>query len=130
MIYLFLATITVLPRLQVETLESLGAMMKSKKQSLFGSMLGLNGTIREGEDEDLSISDERTASEAKGLNKNGLFDDLLCREIGFIMLQFVNGLKNMQSKGIEDIPLTLSNVILCREVDNKDSQARLCILQG
>lgn len=56
-------------------------------------------------------------------------DEILCREVGFVMLQLINGLKNLQAKGIEEMPLTLSNVILCKEVDNKEAQARLCVLQ-
>lgn len=73
-------------------------------------------------------ADEKTLSmEAK--SKNGLFDDLLCREVGFIMLQLVNGLKMMQAKGVEDMPLSLANIIMCRDME-KDTQARLCILQG
>jgi hypothetical protein len=110
------ATITVLPKLHVETLEAMGTMIKTKaqNQSLFGgSMMALN--------EDESSTDKPS--------KNGLFDDLLCREVGFIMLQLVNGLKMMQAKGIEDMPLSLSNVIMCKELE-KETQARLCILQG
>lgn len=110
----------------MEALESLGTMMRSKaqNQSLFGSAMAIN-------DDSISITDGE-GNIQRGLNKNGLFDDLLCREIGFIMLQLVNGLKSMQAKGIEDMPLSLSNVIMCREMqtDNKDNQARLCILQG
>lgn len=104
----------------------MGAMMKSKtqNQSLFGgSMMALNAT---NDDDTISIND-KSASDAKA--KNGLFDDLLCREVGFIMLQLVNGLKMMQSKGIEDMPSNLSNIIMCRELE-KETQARLCILQG
>lgn len=104
----------------------MGAMMKSKtqNQSLFGgSMMALNATT---DDDTISIND-KSPSDAKA--KNGLFDDLLCREVGFIMLQLVNGLKMMQSKGIEDMPSNLSNIIMCREVE-KETQARLCILQG
>lgn len=120
------ATITVLPKLNVETLESMGSMIKSKalNHSLFnGSVMGLNNN-----DEDaVSVNEKSVPFEGK--SKNGLFDDLLCREVGFIMLQLVNGLKMMQSKGIEDMPLSLSNIIMCRELD-KETQARLCILQG
>lgn len=100
----------------METLEAMGTLIKTKaqNQSLFnGSVMGLN--------EEESSTDKP--------NKNGLFDDLLCREVGFIMLQLVNGLKMMQAKGIEDMPLSLSNVIMCRELE-KETQARLCILQG
>ena len=107
-----------LPKIHVETLEAMGAMIKSKaqNQSLFGgSMIGLNNS-NSSEDDQLPP-------------KNGLFDDLLCREVGFIMLQLVNGLKMMQAKGVEDMPLSLSNVIMCKELE-KDTQARLCILQG
>jgi hypothetical protein len=113
----FAATITVLPKLHVETLEAMGAMIRSKaqNQSLFGgSMMTLN-------------TDDDSTNEKSG--KNGLFDDLLCREVGFIMLQLVNGLKMMQAKGAEDMPLSLANIIMCREMD-KETQARLCILQG
>lgn len=90
------ATITVLPKLHVETLEAMGTMIKSKaqNQSLFGgSMMTLNNS---GNDDD-SLSMEKPAG-ADGKSKNGLFDDLLCREVGFIMLQLVNGLKMLQAK--------------------------------
>ncbi|KAG5683667.1 hypothetical protein PVAND_012934 [Polypedilum vanderplanki] len=123
------ATVTVLPKLQVETLETMGSVMKSKIQnnSLFSNQLG-------GSDENvdvISINEKSPSTEsAKSPSKNGLFDDLLCREVGFIILQLVNGLKNMQAKGIEEMPLSLSNIIMCREMDNKDQQAKLCILQG
>lgn len=56
-------------------------------------------------------------------------DEIMCREVGFVMLQLVNGLKNLQAKGMEEIPMSLSNVILCKEVENKEAQARLCVLQ-
>lgn len=58
------------------------------------------------------------------------FDELMCREVGFVLLQLVNGLKLLQSKGIEELPLSLSNVILCRNLENKDAQAKLCVLHG
>lgn len=122
-----LATITVLPKLNVETLESMGTMIKSKaqNQSLFGgSMMALNNT----NDDDSESSNEK-APTIESKSKNGLFDDLLCREVGFIMLQLVNGLKMLQAKGVEDMPLSLSNIIMCRELE-KETQARLCILQG
>lgn len=122
----FIATITVLPKLQVDTLETMGAMMKSKIQnnSLFGNLGG--------SDENVNVLDKSSSpnESARSPNKSGLFDDLLCREVGFIILQLVNGLKNMQAKGIEEMPLSLSNIIMCRELDNKDQQAKLCILQG
>lgn len=57
------------------------------------------------------------------------FEEIMCREVGFVMLQLVNGLKNLQAKGIEEMPASLSNVILCKEMENKEAQARLCVLQ-
>lgn len=57
------------------------------------------------------------------------YDEIMCREVGFVMLQLVNGLKTLQSKGIEEMPMSLSNVILCKEMENKEAQARLCVLQ-
>jgi len=135
------ATVTVLPKLQIETLESLGAMMKSKaqNQSLFGSIMNVNGgSVKDvsgggGDDDVLSIGDgnDKTTDAKNIKSSNGLFDDLLCREVAFIVLQLVNSLKTMQAKGIEDTPMNLTNIIMCRETDkDKDSQARLCILQG
>lgn len=59
------------------------------------------------------------------------YDDLLCREVGFVLLQLVNGLKSLQAKGIEQLPLGLSNVILCRELEpSRDAQSKLCVLHG
>jgi hypothetical protein len=115
-----LATITVLPKVNIETLEAMGSLIKSKaqNQSLFGG--NLTHSI---DDDSLTINDQTPT------NKNGLFDDLLCREIAFIMLQLVNCLKMMQSKGIEEMQSSLSNILMCRELE-KEAQARLCILQG
>lgn len=75
----------------------------------------------------MSVIEKSQSADSKV--KSGLFDDLLCREVGFIMLQLVNGLKMLQAKGVEDMPMSLSNVIMCRETE-KETQARLCILQG
>lgn len=107
--------------------------MKSKLQnhSFFVNLSSPNGGGGDANDEsEDTISINEKSGDAKGLNKNGIFDDLLCREVGFIILQLINGLKNMQAKGIEEMPLNLSNIIMCREVDAKDQQAKLCILQG
>jgi len=66
------------------------------------------------------------------VNANAMpaFDDVMTREVAFIMLQLVNGMKNLQAKAIEETPLSLSNVVLSKDMDNKDAQARLCVLQG
>ncbi|XP_070506301.1 serine-rich adhesin for platelets isoform X2 [Chironomus tepperi] len=127
------ATITVLPKMQVETLEMMGSIMKSKIQnnSLFGNLTGSDENV-----DIISINEKSPTSTASALDgtkspsKSGLFDDLLCREVGFIVLQLVNGLKTMQAKGIEEMPMSLMNIIVCREMENKEQQARLCILQG
>ena len=104
-------------------------MIKSKaqNQSLFGGSMMVLNNGNSIDDDSVSVNEKLSVSDVKA--KNGLFDDLLCREVGFIMLQLVNGLKMMQSKGVEDMPLSLSNIIMCRELD-KETQARLCILQG
>jgi hypothetical protein len=114
----------------------MGSVMKSKLQnhSLFGNQ-SPNGVSDESEDT-ISINEKSSPASSPlqqqqgGLNKNGIFDDVMCREVGFIILQLINGLKSMQAKGIEEMPLSLSNIIMSREVDVKDQQARLCILQG
>lgn len=47
----------------------------------------------------------------------------------FILLQLVNALKMLQAQGIEELPLSLTSFVLCREVD-KDVHYRLFVLQG
>uniref|UniRef100_A0A1B0FEI8 Uncharacterized protein n=1 Tax=Glossina morsitans morsitans TaxID=37546 RepID=A0A1B0FEI8_GLOMM len=151
------ATISVLPRLQLDTLQSIGAILKGKSQILDKSNYNFRGSIP-----NLTISkessntnvirngasvqnlttlneeamDKMNAEEANGsnipnvLNGTPAFDDVMTREVAFIMLQLINGMKNLQIKAIEEMPLSLSNVVLSKEVDNKDAQARLCVLQG
>lgn len=145
------ATISVLPKLQVDTLQTLGAILKSKSisESSFSSMLNLtlkdSQPINKNNDDsvqslnkivdnsldDLDILDSPTGTliKSSAMSSSSL-EEILSREVGFVMLQLINGLKNLQSKGIEEMPLSLSNVILCKEIDNKDAQARLCVLQG
>lgn len=48
------------------------------------------------------------------------------RDICFILLQLINGLKYLQAQGIEEAPASLSNFVLCRE--DKDPNHRLHIL--
>uniref|UniRef100_A0A1A9WS22 Uncharacterized protein n=1 Tax=Glossina brevipalpis TaxID=37001 RepID=A0A1A9WS22_9MUSC len=158
------ATISVLPRLQLDTLQSIGTILKGKSQVLDKSNYNFRGSIpnltvskespinntnaiRNG----ISVQNLTTLNEEGGScvgdkinpeqqtndsnvpsNLNGMpaFDDIMTREVAFIMLQLINGMKNLQIKAIEEMPLSLSNVVLSKEVDNKDSQARLCVLQG
>lgn len=47
----------------------------------------------------------------------------------FVLLQLVNALKTLQAQGIEELSLSLTSFILCREVD-KDVHFKLCVLQG
>ncbi|KAK2579901.1 hypothetical protein KPH14_007581 [Odynerus spinipes] len=55
-------------------------------------------------------------------------DEGATRESSFVLLQFVNALKSLQARGIEESPKSLSNVMLCRE--DKDACYRLYLLQG
>lgn len=140
------ATISVLPRMLVDTLQSFGQVLKIrsnnlKNQSFNGSTINLcestpQTTLRPGISvqnlstfsSDTNDGDaENTVPQIPGMPS---YDDLLCREVGFVMLQLVIGLKKLQAKGIEELPLSLSNVILCKDLENKDSQARLSILHG
>lgn len=153
--FFFLATISVLPRMIVDTLQSFGQVLKLrsdnlKNQSSFGgSTLNLspesttpsilrNGAsvqnlssmcvdINNNGSDNTDIINEFVQSQIPGMPSR---DDLICREVGFIMLQLVNAFKNVQSKGIEELPLSLSNVILYKELENKDIQAKLCVLHG
>lgn len=47
----------------------------------------------------------------------------------FVLLQLVNALKVLQAQGTEELPLSLTSFVLCREID-KDTHYRLCVLQG
>lgn len=132
----------------VDTLQSYGQMLKIrsenlKNQAFSGSTLNLtepqqtilrNGTSVQnlstfGEPvTDLDMdTNATTVQQMPGMPS---YDDLLCREVGFVMLQLVNGLKNLQAKGIEEMPLSMSNVILCKDLENKEVHARLTVLHG
>lgn len=148
------ATISVLPRLQLDTLQSIGAILKSKSQVLDktnynfrGSIPNLSGLkdIAGGNVPSLrnvcSVQNLSTLNEGKMdiIDDGGgqpavagipSYDDVMSREVAFIMLQMVNGLKNLQAKAIEEMPLSLSNIVLSKDIDSKDAQARLCVLQG
>lgn len=140
--------------MHVDTLQSLGAILKSKSQILQngGTISNFGGSIpnlsltkdqksivRNGSSvQNLSTLNENSDMDNLDLTicsiqpnvGNSTVDDILYREVGFVMLQLVNGLKNLQAKGIEEMPASLPNVILCKEIDNKEAQARLCVLQG
>ncbi|KAI8115282.1 Cytochrome P450 CYP12A2 [Lucilia cuprina] len=148
------ATISVLPRLQLDTLQSIGAILKGKSQVLDKSNFNFRGSIpnlntlkdansvnniRNGMSvQNLSTLNEESADKVYTgdgeavSSSNGIpaFDDVMTREVAFIMLQLINGMKNLQVKAVEEMPLSLSNVVLSKEYDNKDAQARLCVLQG
>lgn len=136
----------------VDTLQSFGQMLRirsenlQKHQAFGGSTINLAAEqpmspLRGGQSvQNLSTFHEHgeletDASGAAGVQTHQIpgmpsFDDLMCREVGFVLLQLVNGLKLLQSKGIEELPLSLSNVILCRDLENKEAQAKLCVLHG
>ncbi|XP_047370567.1 uncharacterized protein LOC124957596 isoform X2 [Vespa velutina] len=63
-----------------------------------------------------------------GLATKDSQDEGITRESSFVLLQFVNALKSLQARGIEESSKSLSNVILCRE--EKDVCYRLYLLQG
>lgn len=95
-------------------------------------MTGTNLKTRSQNEISLANELEHSPQQQSSLNQKGKFglcDDVQCREVAFIMLQLINALKMMQAKGHEEMPLSLSNIIMIREID-KDTQARLCILQG
>lgn len=170
------ASISVLPRMYVDTLMSLGNILKSRGQQLKnanshqqsplpnqkisvssfgGSIPNLATTQKEfvvhkssvGSVQNLNLLNETynegiMAGDVINEELDSIvtllpklptgfpsYDEIMCREVGFVMLQLVNGLKTLQSKGIEEMPMSLSNVILCKEMENKEAQARLCVLQ-
>lgn len=152
------ATISVLPRLQLETLQSIGSILKGKSQVLDKSNFNFRGSIPNLNslkdaaaanalrnvvsvqnlstlnEESTSSGGNAVANESEEITSNAhampAFDDVMTREVAFIMLQLINGMKNLQAKAIEETPLSLSNVVLSKDMDNKDAQARLCVLQG
>lgn len=139
--FIFTATISVLPRMLVDTLQSFGQILKIRSENLksqsYGSAINISENqpllLRNGTSvQNLSTYETNDNEIESKVQIPGMpsFDDLLCREVGFVMLQLVNGLKTIQAKGIEELPLSLSNVILCKDLENKDAQARLCVLHG
>lgn len=50
------------------------------------------------------------------------------KEISFVLLQLVNGLKSLQAQGIEEIEASLDQFLLIRA--DKDPHYRLMILNG
>ncbi|CAH1967972.1 unnamed protein product [Acanthoscelides obtectus] len=50
------------------------------------------------------------------------------KDSNFVMLQLVNALKILQAQGIEELPVSLSCFVLCKEME-KDNHHRLCVLQ-
>ncbi|XP_073816993.1 uncharacterized protein [Musca autumnalis] len=162
------ATISVLPRLQLDTLQSIGAILKGKSHVLDKSNFNFRGSIPNltilkdvgvgitnsssnnimrngmsvqnlttlneeiagGADMSLKLPEQQEQNVASNNGMLPAFDDVMTREVAFIMLQLINGMKNLQVKAVEEMPLSLSNVVLSKEYDNKDAQARLCVLQG
>lgn len=131
--------------MHIETMESFGNFLKTRtdnlKQHVFtGSTLNLANPSPISSRKNVTGSVQNLSSYCDVIDENEItrsnvpgvyaFDDMVGREVGFVMLQLVNALKNLQSKGIEELPLSLSNVILCRDLENKDTQPKLCILQG
>lgn len=136
-----------MPRMFVDTLQSFGQMLRIrsenlKNQSFSGSTLNLsdampktNNVLRTGQSvQNLSTfqdnNDTDTDTGVPQIPGMPSYDELMCREVGFVLLQLVNGLKSLQAKGIEELPLSLSNVILCKDLENKEAQAKLCVLHG
>lgn len=136
-----------MPRMFVDTLQSFGQMLRIrsenlKNQAFSGSTLNLsdampktNNVLRTGQSvQNLSTfqdnNDTDTDTAVPQIPGMPSYDELMCREVGFVLLQLVNGLKSLQAKGIEELPLSLSNVILCKDLENKEAQAKLCVLHG
>lgn len=135
------STITVLQRLQLDLLQTYGQQMRNKSKLLEktsnnfrGSIPNLAGQKEHGTNlrnvcsvQNLSTLNEESNKSEENVTSVQPFDDVMSREVAFIMLQLINGMKNLQSKTIEEMPTTLCNVLLCRQ---DDGQSRLCVLQG
>lgn len=135
------STITVLPRLQLDLLQSYGQHLKNKSKVLEKPTNNFRGSIPNlaGQKEyssnlrnvcsvqNLNTLNEESLKSEENLTTVPPFDDVMSKEVAFIMLQLINGMKNLQSKAIEEMPISLCNVLLCRQ---DDGQSRLCVLQG
>lgn len=55
--------------------------------------------------------------------------DEIYREGSFMMLQMVNALKILQAQGIEELPMSLTSFVLCKEME-KETHTKLYVLQG
>ncbi|XP_044739489.1 probable serine/threonine-protein kinase DDB_G0282963 [Chrysoperla carnea] len=125
------ATIAVLPWMQVDTIQSMGALLRSKLSLSMTSTTGASNTSTNNENNNnIEQSASRTSSIMNSITmNNNAAEELHCREACFVMLQLINGLKCLQAQGIEELPLSLSSFALCRELE-RDTHPRLCVLQG
>ncbi|XP_011296876.1 uncharacterized protein [Fopius arisanus] len=60
--------------------------------------------------------------------RNSASNETIMRECCLVLLQFVTALKNLQARGIEELPKSLGNFVLCKE--EKDPSYRLYHLQS
>ncbi|XP_015113451.1 uncharacterized protein LOC107038709 isoform X2 [Diachasma alloeum] len=60
--------------------------------------------------------------------RNNSSNETIMRECCLVLLQFVTALKNLQARGIEELPKSLGNFVLCKE--ERDPSHRLYHLQS
>lgn len=74
----------------------------------------------------MQVNTIQTFSEMLKLKSNG---EEVWKDVCFVLLQLVNALKTLQAQGIEELPLSLTSFVLCKEMD-KEAHNRLFVLQG
>ncbi|XP_063982368.1 uncharacterized protein LOC135165194 isoform X2 [Diachasmimorpha longicaudata] len=60
--------------------------------------------------------------------RNNISNETIVRECCLVLLQFVTAMKNLQARGIEELPKSLGNFVLCKE--ERDPSYRLYHLQS
>lgn len=76
----------------------------------------------------LQVHSIQTYGELLTAKSTHMSQDELFREASFVMLQLINALKALQAQGTEEVPLSLTRFVLCKDAE-KDLY-RLHVLQG
>lgn len=77
----------------------------------------------------LQVHSIQTYGELLTAKSAHMSQDELFREASFVMLQLINALKALQAQGTEEVPLSLTRFVLCKDAE-KDFYYRLHVLQG
>lgn len=75
----------------------------------------------------MQVSTIQAYSELLKSNLSHASPDNIFKEASFIILQLINALKALQAQGTEELPLSLTSFVLCKDTE-KDCHYRLYVL--